>query len=248
MKNGSKLTGILLIALGILLCVTGAFIGGVLFIIAGIISLLANTGTAKQQSNNYTPPAYNPPVHSHPVNQAPGSVPVPNRSTIRNNRPGNSTEEYFYGLLTSNFPGYTVHRNMPVSAPAASGNWKCGCGVENSGKFCVACGTPRPASNEWTCSCGTRNTGKFCPNCGSQKQSGTVAPMDGNCEKATFVLRQNGQDKVVILLVPKHRWNTAAIRNTMKACRASGIPCLRFMLEFRNDANYVIDRINSVLR
>ena len=53
--------------------------------------------------------------------------------------------------------------------PGTSG-WKCGCGAENTGKFCTECGSPKPAANgTWKCGCGAENTGKFCPECGSKK-------------------------------------------------------------------------------
>ncbi len=52
-------------------------------------------------------------------------------------------------------------------APAASDGWKCGCGAENTGKFCTECGKPR--ENGWVCGCGAVNKGKFCANCGAKK-------------------------------------------------------------------------------
>jgi membrane protease subunit (stomatin/prohibitin family) len=57
------------------------------------------------------------------------------------------------------------------SAPQQSANsWTCKCGATNSGKFCMECGSPKPApANEWICSCGAKNTGKFCMECGSKK-------------------------------------------------------------------------------
>ena len=55
-------------------------------------------------------------------------------------------------------------------APAAAANtWKCACGAENTGKFCVECGASKPAANGWTCACGSVNKGKFCPECGAKK-------------------------------------------------------------------------------
>ena len=58
-----------------------------------------------------------------------------------------------------------------AAAPAA-GSWKCACGAENTGKFCVECGKPRPEA-AWKCpQCGTENKGKFCSECGAQKPLG----------------------------------------------------------------------------
>lgn len=60
---------------------------------------------------------------------------------------------------------------QPQSAPA--GSWTCACGQSNSGKFCSACGKPRPeAPTVWVCSCGAKNTGRFCSECGKPKPSG----------------------------------------------------------------------------
>ena len=57
------------------------------------------------------------------------------------------------------------------AAPAA-GSWKCACGAENTGKFCVECGKPRPEA-DWKCPrCGTVNRGKFCSECGAKKPAG----------------------------------------------------------------------------
>lgn len=53
------------------------------------------------------------------------------------------------------------------TAPAAN-SWKCSCGAENTGKFCVECGAPKPAVG-WVCACGSVNKGKFCPECGARK-------------------------------------------------------------------------------
>ncbi len=55
---------------------------------------------------------------------------------------------------------------QPQQAPAAN-TWKCSCGAENTGKFCVECGSPR--ADGWKCSCGHVNKGKFCAECGAKK-------------------------------------------------------------------------------
>ena len=61
---------------------------------------------------------------------------------------------------------------QPKAATSATGSWKCACGAENSGKFCVECGKPRPEA-AWKCpQCGTENKGKFCSECGTQKPLG----------------------------------------------------------------------------
>ena len=63
---------------------------------------------------------------------------------------------------------YQMGAQQPAPAPAApaAGGWSCSCGqTGNTGKFCTACGKPRPEAG-WVCSCGTHNTGKFCSECG----------------------------------------------------------------------------------
>ncbi|MGN0534265.1 MAG: SPFH domain-containing protein [Eubacterium sp.] len=67
----------------------------------------------------------------------------------------------------------------PAQAPADT--WNCSCGSQNTGKFCVNCGQPKPQPQQgWTCQCGTVNQGKFCMNCGSPKPAG--APLY-RCDK-----------------------------------------------------------------
>ncbi len=57
----------------------------------------------------------------------------------------------------------------PVQSPAPMVNgWTCSCGMVNTGRFCVECGSPKPADG-WTCTCGSLNKGKFCPECGAKK-------------------------------------------------------------------------------
>ena len=58
--------------------------------------------------------------------------------------------------------------NTPAAAQAPAQTWKCGCGNENTGKFCSECGASK-SSAPWKCQCGSVNTGKFCPNCGAKK-------------------------------------------------------------------------------
>ena len=58
---------------------------------------------------------------------------------------------------------------MGENQPAGN-TWKCGCGAENSGKFCAECGSAKLADG-WVCACGNVNKGKFCPECGAKKPS-----------------------------------------------------------------------------
>ena len=60
------------------------------------------------------------------------------------------------------------NHDLKATAPAAE-CWRCACGAENAGKFCVECGKPRPAAG-WKCSrCGAMNEGKFCAECGAPR-------------------------------------------------------------------------------
>ena len=61
---------------------------------------------------------------------------------------------------------------QPAPADPAANTWKCDCGAENTGKFCIECGKPKPADG-WTCpKCGTVNKGRFCMECGEKKPAG----------------------------------------------------------------------------
>ena len=70
----------------------------------------------------------------------------------------------------------------------------------------------------------------------------------GDAVKISFLLRSGTQPQLAILLCDKNRWNNLAMRNTMEACKHAGIPCLRFIRDFRNRGDYVVERIQSALR
>lgn len=167
--------------------------------------------------------------------------------------PSVSSKVWFCSCGTENQGSFCFNCGEKRPVPPPSGSWTCGCGSENTGKFCPECGAAKPESNEWTCTCGTVNMGKFCPECGSAKPAAASAASsltlayDGDVP-VDFLLLKNGQPRLAILLCPKSKYNNKPFRNTIANCDAIGIPCLRFMQEFRNDANYVVDRINSVLR
>ena len=83
-------------------------------------------------------------------------------------------------------PAQTAPAQAAYAAPAGGTaepilGWTCSCGkADNRGKFCVECGSPKPAEAGWTCSCGQVNQGKFCCNCGKKKPEG--APLY-KCDK-----------------------------------------------------------------
>ena len=66
--------------------------------------------------------------------------------------------------------GYPQQMNGQNGLSTSNGQWTCGCGHVNSGKFCTECGSPKPTSNgQWVCACGTVNKGKFCMECGRKR-------------------------------------------------------------------------------
>ena len=71
-------------------------------------------------------------------------------------------------------PGQAMPHPQQAAAPAAD-SWTCpNCGSQNTGKFCMECGTPKAAAaapaGAWICpNCGSQNTGKFCMECGKPK-------------------------------------------------------------------------------
>lgn len=80
---------------------------------------------------------------------------------------GGANPQNLYAMAAQNQAAAPVQ----TSAPAAA-KWKCSCGKENTGKFCIECGSPKPAEDFWVCSCGSKNKGKFCPECGAKKPAG----------------------------------------------------------------------------
>lgn len=73
-----------------------------------------------------------------------------------------------------------VLEDETVAQAGANGAWTCSCGAENTGNFCITCGSAKPVVEEkpaepeekdgsWKCVCGSENTGNFCPVCGTAK-------------------------------------------------------------------------------
>ncbi|MDR1605002.1 MAG: SPFH domain-containing protein [Gracilibacteraceae bacterium] len=83
----------------------------------------------------------------------------------------------FMGLSLAQQAGGANARDIFALQQSGSGTgdqtWRCGCGTENEGKFCVDCGQPRPAESARCDKCGwTPAPGgkipKFCPECGDK--------------------------------------------------------------------------------
>lgn len=113
MKNPTRFYGIVLIALGFLLCVLDAFVGGILFILVGLF--MAAAGQPKQNKQQSQP--------------SPKPTPSPRKDTRPTRRPGSDTpaedgysykgsvDSYFMNLFTKHFPDLRVFRNKRMAGP-----------------------------------------------------------------------------------------------------------------------------------
>ena len=75
------------------------------------------------------------------------------------------------GMDTQNLFQMNQQQNQAQVQQQNNDTWKCSCGVENSGKFCIECGKVKSKIDTWKCSCGVENSGKFCIECGKAKPS-----------------------------------------------------------------------------
>ena len=249
MKNPTRFYGILLLILGFILCVVSAFVPGVIFILIGFFMTAGGQPKETKSTKSVTKPRVQKPVA--PSVQVPGA-PAADAYAFKG-----TVEAYFAGILSGCFPAYNVQRDVSVSAltnaaPAVS-SWECSCGSVNTGKFCSDCGKSRPEPKEWTCKCGHLASGKFCSECGSVRPVVTTIPTTafepfGDHVNITFLLRSGTQNQLAILICDKNRWNNVAIRNTIEACKQAGIPCLRFIRQFRHRSDYTVERISAALR
>ena len=185
---------------------------------------------------------YAPQRQSANIAPAPGA-PAPDGYSYRG-----SMHDYFAATLQSCFPDCTLGCNVSVSqlrggVPATS-SWLCACGTSNTGNFCGHCGARKPSGNTWCCPCGAQNTGSFCEYCGTPRPNNPNTGSGG----LTFVLYRNGRPCCAVILCSSKAWDTGEICAAMSACKAAGVPCLRFMENFRNQSGYVVNRIRKAMR
>ena len=76
---------------------------------------------------------------------------------------------------------FEMGRKPTPQQPSAQGGWVCSCGAQNTGKFCMDCGSARPVEASWTCSCGVQNKGKFCSECGKPRPAETASYKCSRC-------------------------------------------------------------------
>jgi len=259
MKPDSKIPGIIMIVSGIVLCVVEQFVIGVIILLVGIYFTIIPQPTPKKQTQSSgqrksTPSkkasgqGKNTPAKKASGKKSASVKPVPTGAPAVDAYAFQGTpDRYFDALLRGCFPEYSVGQNVAVGKQAVSApsSWECACGAVNTGKFCAECGKAKPVSKDWTCTCGVKNTGKFCSECGSTRP--VAAAADPTAPKVSFMLYRGSAPACAILLTPKNQWNTDEINATVEACDKAGIPCLKFYEEFRNEADYVINRINQVL-
>lgn len=252
MKSGSKLPGILLIVVAFVMGVVEQFWLAIIFALAGLAAL-AGIGAPKAKQEN----AAQPQQKAQPRQQAqsrrqtvsPTAAPASGAPAADCYAYQGTPHQYFNELLRNCFPGFTVRQNVDLrsltGAFGSSQSWSCACGSSNTGKFCVNCGAPRPAvSQEWVCSCGCKCSGKFCDQCGAPRPAVT----SGSSGSVTFALYEGSTPKCAIILCPSNDWDSDPVESAMAACASAGIPCLRFMENFRNQSGYVVNRIRKAMR
>lgn len=131
-------------------------------------------------------------------------------------------EEYFAQTLTRYFPGYEIRRNVDFAQI-----------YDPTGAVRTAARTPGSAFRT-----------EF-------HRSVANDMLRGSYPRLTFVLYQNGQPELAILLGPKCAYDDADLRLAVNrmglALRQKNIAFQRYYEEFRNDVAYVYERIREDL-
>ena len=70
--------------------------------------------------------------------------------------------------------------------------------------------------------------------------SGVQAPRN-------ILITRAGRPALLILLLPKNGYRRKAVTEFKKKCDSAGIRYLQFFLEFRNEADYVVNRVRQAL-
>lgn len=66
--------------------------------------------------------------------------------------------------------------------------------------------------------------------------------------KIDILIYKHGMPRLAILLVPKDKYKNQCYTNTILSCKKAGVNTIQFMKEFRNDPDYVVDRILKEMR
>lgn len=117
--------------------------------------------------------------------QQPVQQPMQQQGAVQQAPPQSQTQEPLWacGCGTQNSAKFC--NNCGKGKPSPAHEWKCACNTTNSSRFCSNCGNPQPTVEAmgWTCGCGALNPGRFCQDCGAMKPIGE--PLY-RCDKCGF--------------------------------------------------------------
>lgn len=64
----------------------------------------------------------------------------------------------------------------------------------------------------------------------------------------SFLLCKDGRQRLAVILCNSQEYKRSCIMNTIRACEALGIPTQRYFTDFRNELNYVCQRVGQALQ